>query len=65
MGQTAKYQLIQLRLGRDLAQYVSDRQGSGDSWRTISADLSTLTGVHVSHETLRSWFVVSTKERAA
>lgn len=57
MGQTtAKYELLQLKLGRDLAAYVAEARSKGRDWRTMAADLSVVTGVPVSHETLRAWF---------
>jgi hypothetical protein len=55
---SARYLLIQVRLGRDLAQYVEARR-PGDGWRAIAADLSQVTGISVSHETLRAWFAES------
>lgn len=39
-----------------LAGYVTDRRASGDSWRSIAADLREKTHTDVTHETLRSWF---------
>lgn len=53
---TPKRELIQLRLGRDLAAYVGDARAQGRDWRTIAADLTAVTGVRVSHETVRAWF---------
>ena len=53
---TARFQLVQLRLGRDLTQYVTLRRADQESWRTIAADLTSISGVSVSHETLRTWF---------
>ena len=56
MRQTTTYQLIQVRLGRDLAAWVGDRRQDGDSWRAIAAAATSITGIPVSHETLRAWF---------
>lgn len=56
MRQTAKQQLIEIKLGRSVAGYVSARQTEGLSWRQIAADLSREVGITVSHESLRSWF---------
>lgn len=61
MQRTAKYELLQVRLGRDLAAYVETARHEGRDWRTIATDLKAATGTTVSHETLRAWFT----ERAA
>lgn len=52
---SAKYELLQVRLGRSLAEYLQAARADGRDWRTIASDLTTLTGVSVSYETLRSW----------
>jgi hypothetical protein len=54
--QTAMRQLVEHKLGRDLATYVRVRQAEGLGWRRIAADLTRDTGQPISHETLRSWF---------
>jgi hypothetical protein len=56
MRQTTTYQLIQVRMGRDLAQWVEAQREDGKSWRAIAADAAAVTGVPVSHETFRAWF---------
>lgn len=56
MTRSAKYQLIELRLGRDLEQWVTDRAADGTGCRPIARDLSRMTGMHLSHDTLRVWF---------
>jgi hypothetical protein len=61
MRQTTTYQLLQVRLTADLAEWVAARRADGRSWRAIAHEASTVTGVNVSHETLRAWFA----ERAA
>lgn len=53
---TPKRELLQLRLGRDLGAYVAAARAEGRDWRTIATDLSAVTGVAVSHESLRVWF---------
>lgn len=55
MPRSARFQLLQVRLGRDLAQYVASRYPQ-DSWRVIANDLTQITGLSISHETLRTWF---------
>ena len=39
-----------------LEELVADRRNHGVSWRKIAAELRDLTGIDVTHETLRSWF---------
>lgn len=53
---SVKYELLQVRLGRDLDAYIRTARSQGRSWRTIADDLSTVTGVDVTFETLRVWF---------
>jgi hypothetical protein len=57
---TATAQLIDLKLretGRSLPTYVKARQLEGFGWRRIAAEIKRDTGVIVSHESLRSWFM--------
>jgi hypothetical protein len=46
--------------GQSLADWVADRRRPSvrppASWRTISLELSQLTGIAVSYEALREWF---------
>lgn len=53
---THTYQLLQVRLGRDLAAWVEAQRQAGESWRAISAAAAAITGISVSHETFRAWF---------
>ena len=39
-----------------LEELVADRRNQGVSWRKIAGELRDLTGIDVTHETLRSWF---------
>lgn len=50
------YEFLQIRLGRDLSVYIAEARRDKRGWRTIAADLSEVTGVTVSYETLRTWF---------
>lgn len=56
MGRTAKQELLELRLGSLLSEYVRERRARGAGWRPIADDLRQATGVEVSWETLRSWY---------
>jgi hypothetical protein len=56
VNRSARYELVQVRLGRDLEAYVRGRWEDNAPWRTIAHDLRAITEVNVSHETLRSWF---------
>lgn len=48
--------VVRSRSGKSLADYVAERRSNGTGWRTIAAELTTMTGTDVSYETLRSWF---------
>lgn len=50
------YQLIEARLDVSLADYVSVGLSARKSWRTIAQEIESVTGCHVSFETLRGWF---------
>lgn len=52
---TPLYRLVEDRLDGSLAEYVAQRRAT-TSWRTMAADLTAQTGVHVTYETLRGWF---------
>lgn len=56
MPRTATQQLIDIRLGVSLDDFIAERRLAGDSWRTTSDLLFQRTNVRVSHETLRSWY---------
>ncbi len=52
---TDRYQLIQLRLGRDLGAYIADARRGGRTLRQIAADLNTITGMPITYESVRRW----------
>lgn len=56
MKQSSLSQLVEVRLGRDLRQFVLDMRESGHGWRAIARGLSDVTDTKVSHEALRAWF---------
>jgi hypothetical protein len=60
MRQTPLAQLVELKLGRPLREYVVEARNSPDprarSWRNMAVALSAETGVAVTYETLRAWF---------
>jgi hypothetical protein len=49
------YQLIEVRLDGTLADFVTARW-PGKSWRKISAEIESVTGIPVSKATLAGWF---------
>lgn len=53
---TPLYDLVQMRLGRDLYAYLSEAQAADRDWRSIAADVSSASGVSVSYESLRRWY---------
>lgn len=50
------YRALDRLMDGGLAEYVTSRRKTGDSWRSIAADLRDKTRTDVTHETLRSWF---------
>ncbi len=52
---TDRYQLIQLRLGRDLGAYIADARAAGRTLRQVAADLRTITGMPITYEWVRKW----------
>lgn len=53
---TAKRTLIEDRLGRDLASYVTELREDGASWTFIAARIERHTNVTVTDQTVRNWF---------
>lgn len=58
------YQLVEERLGCDLAPWVADLRDGGASWNTIAVEILTMTGVSLTAETLRNWFGAAHPGRA-
>lgn len=54
---TATYLLLQERLGRPLATYVTKARSRGQSWSRIARELDQATDVPVTAEWLRIWFL--------
>jgi len=54
---TTKQELASLVLGRDVLDWMREREAAGASLRGIAFDLSDITGgkVRVSPETIRNW----------
>ena len=65
--QSPLHRLIDAKLGGDgaLAELVACGRVDGFSWRVISAEVRTLTGIDVTHETVRSWFPELVSEAAS
>lgn len=53
---STKRQLVEDRLGSDLAAFVLDLRQDGVSWPVISRRIERVVGVQVHHNTLRLWF---------
>lgn len=66
-NRTRTYLLIEERLGRPLARYVSNARGAEarpkTSWHQIALSIHSATGVAVTSETLRTWFAEAERER--
>lgn len=65
MGKTPLAQLVEHKLGRNLAKWVAARQKAGIGWRRIAQELHAETGVLISHESLRTWFTQQKQRDAA
>lgn len=48
--------LLDIKVG-GLDEYVDTRRTEGKSWRVISNDLRDDTGIDITYETLRGWFI--------
>lgn len=55
-------QLVEQRLGESLQEFVRQRRQPCKSWRQIAAEVSNLTGVSVTHETVRRWNLATAPE---
>lgn len=64
MQRTPLYTLIEVKLGTDLESYVAQRRAGCSSWRQIAADITTATGVPVTHASLATWFPALNSESA-
>lgn len=53
--ESAKFLLVQDRLGRDLREWMEEQRKAGRSWRQISTILFERANVDVAGETLRLW----------
>lgn len=54
--QTPLSQLLELKLDGSLRDHIHKARAASKDWRAIAAELTEVTGVQVSYETLRSWF---------
>jgi hypothetical protein len=57
MQQTVLSQLLQAKLERPLEDQIAEAREAGADWRSIATALSAITGMTVSHETVRTWMV--------
>jgi hypothetical protein len=62
MRQTVLSQLVETKLGRPLEDQIAEAREAGADWRSIATALSALTGMTVSHETVRTWMMPATDE---
>ena len=58
------YQLIEMRMGVKLTDFVPMRRGEGASWETIARDVVAASGQVLTSETLRLWFAESERQSA-
>jgi hypothetical protein len=57
------YRLLEERLDGTLVEYVASRRPA-TSWRDLAEEISSTTGIEVSHEALRVWFADRIEVRA-
>lgn len=55
MTKTAKYQILSVRLGRDVGVVISEGRARGESYAALASRLSQESGIPVSFETIRLW----------
>lgn len=55
MNRPPKFQLIELKLGVDLDQYLTERRAEGDSLETIARNIWGATGVTITAVTVSNW----------
>ena len=56
MPPSATQQLVELKLGGGLEDFIRSRRISGRSWRLVARDVYEATGIDVTYETLRAWY---------
>lgn len=61
-NRTRTYELLEERLGKNLARYVAAARKAGKSWNAIALELHGETKVAVTSETLRIWFASLPKD---
>lgn len=49
-------QLVDIKLGGGLDEFVTTRRAAGLSWRLVARELWIRTGIDITYETLRSWY---------
>ena len=64
MAHSPLYQLIEIRMGVTLADYVSMRRAAAASWETIARDVVAESGQILTSETLRLWFGEAERQSA-
>lgn len=62
---TIKRQLLDQLVDGGLDAYMMTARAAGDSWQRIAMNLSQQTGVYVTYESLRSWYLTSDADRAS
>lgn len=53
---STKRKLLEVLYPGNLDQEIQNRITSGESWRSIADHVNEVTGVTVSHESLRNWY---------
>jgi len=63
---TDLYEQVEAKLGEPLASYVTSRRATvpATSWRRIGLEITARTGIDITGEALRVWFVVRSASAA-
>jgi hypothetical protein len=56
---TPTRRLLDMNLDGSLDSFVHDRRIAGKSWQTIARELSTVTNIDITDESLRRWYGVT------
>ena len=59
------YLLINDRLNGGLDAFITERRAANRSWRLIAKDIEAATGIDVTFETLRAWYLGSKGDAGA
>lgn len=59
MTKTDRQIRVEEKLGTDIVTFVDARRAAGRSWVMTAFDVIQATGIEITHETLRRWYIDS------